>query len=119
MRETEKRDALIIGGGHNGLVCGSYLAKAGLKVTVLEQDDYIIFSDDTERTQASFARFNKHDAAIYPEFTRYIYGAADVIRPLLFDTPPDPTKRDWKTFRELGKLLWKYRKIGNRLSRSW
>jgi phytoene dehydrogenase-like protein len=32
-----QRDALIIGGGHNGLVCAAYLAAGGLKVTVLER----------------------------------------------------------------------------------
>ena len=30
-------DVVIIGGGHNGLVCSAYLAKAGLKVVVLDQ----------------------------------------------------------------------------------
>lgn len=30
-------DVVILGGGHNGLVCAFYLAKAGLKVTVLER----------------------------------------------------------------------------------
>src|SRR6202161_4170533 len=33
----QSSDALIIGGGHNGLVCAAYLAAGGLKVTVLEQ----------------------------------------------------------------------------------
>ena len=30
-----KCDAIIIGGGHNGLICAAYLAKAGRKVLVL------------------------------------------------------------------------------------
>jgi phytoene dehydrogenase-like protein len=34
-------DAIIIGSGHNGLVTGCYLAKAGMKVGVLERRDTI------------------------------------------------------------------------------
>lgn len=33
----QTQDAIILGGGHNGLVCAAYLAAAGLKVTVLER----------------------------------------------------------------------------------
>jgi phytoene dehydrogenase-like protein len=33
---TKMESIVIIGGGHNGLICAAYLAKAGRKVTVLE-----------------------------------------------------------------------------------
>ena len=34
---STKYDAIIVGGGHNGLVCAAYLAKAGKTVLVLER----------------------------------------------------------------------------------
>ncbi len=168
-------DAIIIGAGHNGLVCGTYLARAGLKVLILERrdvvggaavteeiapgfrssifsylmsllhpriieelelkrhglevlpcsdmvsplagDDYILFSDDIKKTQASFAKFSKADAEIYPAFDRYLNDAADIVRKLLWETPVDPTKGDWRSFRDGASLLWRYRKVGRKLYR--
>ncbi len=37
MKPAEKYDAVVIGGGHNGLVCAAYLARAGQSVCVLER----------------------------------------------------------------------------------
>jgi phytoene dehydrogenase-like protein len=47
-------DALIVGGGHNGLVCAAYLAAAGLKVTVLEQRGVVGGAAVTEEFHPGF-----------------------------------------------------------------
>ena len=168
-------DAIIIGGGHNGLVCANYLARAGKKVAVLERrhivggaavteeiadgfrasiysylmsllhpriindfnlrkhglevlpcsdmvsplggEDYILFSDNIAKTQESFSRFSKKDAEIYPAFDAYLNEAADIVRKLLWETPIDPSQRNWKTFRDGASLLWRHRKIGKKMYR--
>src|SRR5262245_60641173 len=34
---SRRWDAIVIGGGHNGLVCGAYLARAGIRTLILER----------------------------------------------------------------------------------
>ena len=170
-----KYDAIIIGAGHNGLTCGAYLARAGLKTLVLERRSviggaavseevvpgftfsvfsylmsllhprviadlelkkygfevlpasdmfgplegggHIVFSDDVRKTQESFARFSKKDAEMYPLFDRYLMESVAIVRKILLETPPDPSCRNWKAFKQTASFLWKYRKVGGKLFR--
>jgi phytoene dehydrogenase-like protein len=171
----QQYDAIIIGGGHNGLTCGAYLAKAGLKTLVLERrpviggaavseeivpgftfsvfsyvmsllhpkviadlelekfglevlpatdlfcplddDHYIVFSEDQKKTQEQFARFSKHDAEVYPAFSAYLEEAAGIFRQFLMETPVDPSRRDWRSFKQTAGLLWRHRKAAGKMYR--
>ncbi|MFT5194941.1 MAG: phytoene dehydrogenase-like protein [Candidatus Promineifilaceae bacterium] len=64
----KKYDAIVIGGGHNGLVNASYLAKAGLKTLVLERRPFIGGAAITEELIPGF------------KFTTFSY-ALSLIRP--------------------------------------
>jgi phytoene dehydrogenase-like protein len=51
---TRKYDAVIIGAGHNGLVCAFYLARAGLKVRIVERLDTVGGAAVTEEFHPGF-----------------------------------------------------------------
>ena len=141
-------DAIIIGGGHNGLTCACYLAAAGLKVRIIERhtevggaaiteeffpgfrnstasytvsllhpqviadlnlaahglriverplsnflplpnNQYFRVGPTLAATQAEAARFSKRDAERLPQYYETLERAADVVRGLLLETPPN------------------------------
>ncbi|MDD9959103.1 MAG: NAD(P)/FAD-dependent oxidoreductase [Gammaproteobacteria bacterium] len=47
-------DAIIVGGGHNGLVCAGYLAKNGIKVKVIEKNHQVGGPASTEEFHPGF-----------------------------------------------------------------
>ena len=161
-------DIVIIGAGHNGLVCACYLAEAGLKVKVVERrgvvggaavteefhpgfrnsvasytvsllnpkvihdldlyenglkivqrpianfwplDDkrYLKLPFDLEKAQASFARISPGDAANLEDFYAVLEVAADALRELVLETPPNVG----------GNLLdlWRAIRLGGKLNR--
>ncbi len=51
---TASYDALIIGGGHNGLTCAFYLARAGMRVRVLERRHVVGGAAVTEEFHPGF-----------------------------------------------------------------
>jgi len=51
---TNRYDALVIGAGHNGLVCAFYLARAGLKVRMLERRGVVGGAAVTEEFHPGF-----------------------------------------------------------------
>ncbi|WP_242112942.1 phytoene desaturase family protein [Luteimonas aquatica] len=52
--DTQTSDVLIVGGGHNGLVCAAYLAAAGLTVRVLERRGIVGGAAVTEEFHPGF-----------------------------------------------------------------
>src|SRR3989449_4903789 len=68
-------DAVIVGGGHNGLVSAAYLAKAGLKVLVLERRPIVGGACITEEVfpGVKFSRLAYSAGLLRPEIIRDLH----------------------------------------------
>jgi phytoene dehydrogenase-like protein len=165
-------DAIVIGGGHNGLVAAAYLAKKGARTVVLEKrhktggaadtmepwpDEYpgvkvntlsytmslmppsirrdlqlerfgmkllplgqgylplrsgisIIQHSDEKITRESIAQLSSKDADAYFRFYEWIGRIADILGPLLMQTPPRLGSKKANHIKDLGQLGWMLRK---------
>ena len=52
--DTKTYDAIVVGGGHNGLINGAYLAKAGLKTLIIERRGFVGGAAITEELVPGF-----------------------------------------------------------------
>ena len=169
---TEPVDAIVVGGGHNGLACAAYLAKSGYQPLVLEKRGVIggaavteepwpgfkvstlsyvqslmppkivkelelpkrgykvypmgpyfmsfedgtgvVMYEDYERRHAEMARFSKHDADVYDDYVAWKDGLAEVVRHLLWMTPPKLGSRSLPDLLDQLRFAWKLRGLGGR-----
>ncbi|HEY1929997.1 MAG TPA: NAD(P)/FAD-dependent oxidoreductase [Caulobacteraceae bacterium] len=91
-------DAIIVGGGHNGLTCAFYLARAGHKVRVLERRGIVGGAAITEEFHPGFRNsvasysVSLLNPKVIADMQLARHGLRVVIRPLSYFSPVDESR---------------------------
>ena len=93
MSETHSYDAIVVGGGHNGLTHAAYLAKAGLRTLVLERNDVVGGAAITEELLPgfSFTTFSYALSLLRPEIIHELDLVRHGFLPLMMPSSFHPT----------------------------
>ncbi len=128
---AQTHDAIIIGGGHNGLVTAAYLAAGGMKVLVLERRPYVGGASVTEEPWPGYKvstaayvlsllrpeierdlELKKHGLTVYPQDPPYFQAYPDGRSLMIWNdhakTRPEIakfSKRDAEVYEEYERTL--------------
>jgi phytoene dehydrogenase-like protein len=94
-RDDRTYDAIVIGGGHNGLVNGAYLAKSGLKTLILERRHVVGGAAITEELRPGFwfTTFSYALSLLRPEIIHELELTKHGFMPLLMSTSFAPDEK--------------------------
>jgi phytoene dehydrogenase-like protein len=97
-RSMEQYDFILVGGGHNGLVCAFYLAKAGRRVRLLERSAVVGGAAITEEFHPGFRNSvaSYSVGLLHPQVIADLdlvrHGLRIVIRPLSYFAPQNDSE---------------------------
>src|ERR1700724_513232 len=125
-------DCVVIGGGHNGLVCATYLARGGRSVLVAEAAERVggaavtreVVSDfrvsacahlliDADKTEG-LDSLSPADADAFPTYAALLRRLAESLQPVFETTPPRLGTDSWQDRFALARLGLRLRSLGRR-----
>ena len=117
-------DIIIIGGGHNGLVAASYLAKAGLKTLVLERREVVGGGAATEEIHPGFRCSTLAQTAgpLFPDIVKDLKLAQhglETINPEIRVLALDPGGRSLAIYNDETRTAAELQKISPRDAKSY
>ncbi len=112
-------NGIFVGGGHNALICATYLARAGMKVVVCEASDRIGGGTTTDEITLPFFRHNLHayfvrwtpEYAVWNDLDLGRFGVRSVYPPVQNALPFDGGERALVTYADLDRSIAEIAKL--------